>query len=269
MRMPSMYVKAFSLGVQTTLEYRTDFFLSLLGAVFPIVIQYFYWQAVFASSQRSEVFGFSYNQMIAYSILAVLMSRLIGTNFQYEIAKDIKDGGMNKYIVKPMSYLLYRISCFLGEKSIQMSVILAISVVVVVMLHVWLDFPVTVSQVVIFFCVVPLALMLNFFIYYCLSATAFWFTEANGAFRTFVLLANIAGGGLFPLDIYGPVLKGILQMLPFNYVIYFPIQLLCGKLTYSEALLGAGMQIVWIGVFVACSQQLWKRGYRKYIAVGG
>ncbi|WP_063892559.1 ABC transporter permease [Paenibacillus sp. Leaf72] len=269
MRLHSMYLKTFSLGVQNSLEYRTNFFLNLFGAVFPILIQYFYWRAVFTSSGQQIVFGFSYNQMIAYSVLAVLMSKLIGTTFQYEIARDIKDGGLNKYLVKPIGYLSYRIFCFLGEKSVQMLVVLALSVIVMLLLNAWLDFPVNLSHILLFLCVVPSALMLNFFIYYSLSAVAFWFTEANGAFRTFALLANIAGGGLFPLDIYGPVTKAILLTLPFNYVIYFPIRLLSGMLTGPEIAAGAMMQLVWIGVFAALSTLLWRQGLTKYIAVGG
>ncbi len=269
MKLPSKYTKTFSLGVQHSLEYRTNFFLTLFGAVFPILIQFFYWRAVFASSGQEVVFGFSYNQMIAYSILAVLMSKLIGTTFQFEIARDIKDGGLNKYMVKPIGYFAYRIFCFLGEKSVQMLFVLALSMIVMLLLHVWLDFPVGLAQIGLFLCVVPGALMLNFFIYYSLSAVAFWFTEAGGAFRTFALLANIAGGGLFPLDIYGPVTKAILLALPFNYVIYFPIRLLSGTLSGPEIAVGALMQLVWIGVFAALSSLLWRQGLTKYIAVGG
>ncbi|MEI7024446.1 ABC transporter permease [Paenibacillus sp. y28] len=269
MLVPSKYVKSFSLGVQNSMEYRTNFFLSLFSCIFPIIIQCFFWRAVFLSSGKSDVFGYSYNQLIAYSILAVLMSKLVGTGFQFEIARDIKDGGMNKYIVKPIGYFAYRISCFLGEKSVQMSIILSISVLVVFVLNALLAFPVRAEQVILFLCVVPFALLLNFFIYYCLSGVAFWFHEANGAFRTFGLLANIASGGLFPLDIYPPLMQSVLHALPFNYVVYFPINVLCGKLSLLQMLEGIGMQVLWIGVFAALSNLVWRTGFKKYIAVGG
>lgn len=269
MRLPSKYAMTFSLGVQNSLEYRTNFFLTLFGAIFPILIQFFYWRAVFSSSGQEVVFGFTYNQMIAYSILAVLLSKVIGTTFQYEIARDIKDGGLNKYLVKPVGYFGYRVFGFLGEKSVQMVFVFGLALIVLMLLNVWLDFPVSLTHILLFLGVVPGALMLNFFIYYSLSAVAFWFTEAHGAFRTFALLANIASGGLFPLDVFGPVTREILLTLPFNYVIYFPIRLLSGMLTAPEIVTGALMQLVWIGVFAALSTWLWRRGITKYIAVGG
>ncbi|OXM83867.1 ABC transporter permease [Paenibacillus rigui] len=267
--MPSKYVKSFSLGVQKVLEYRTNFFLSLFNCIFPILIQFFFWKAVFASSNRSEVFGYSYNQLIAYSILAILMNKLIGTSFQFEIARDIKDGGLNKYLIKPIGYFAYRICCFLGEKSIEMLAILTLSMVVVWVLHLWLGFTVAGGQVLLFLCVVPLALLLNFFIYYSLSAIAFWFIESNGAFRTFGLLATIASGGLFPLDVYSSGMQKILLLLPFNYVVYFPIQLLSGKLSVEQIGQGLVMQIIWIGVFAILSGMMWNTGMKKYVAVGG
>jgi ABC-2 type transport system permease protein len=269
MIMPSKYVKSFSLGVQKVLEYRTNFFLSLFSCIFPIIIQFFFWRAVFTSSSQSVVFGYSYNQLIAYSILAILMTKLIGTGFQFEIARDIKDGGLNKYLIKPIGYFAYRICCFLGEKLIEMIVIVAISMLVIIVLNIWLGFPVHMEQVLLFFCVVPFALLLNFFIYYSLSAIAFWFIESNGAFRTFGLLATIASGGLFPLDVYGPLLQKILLVLPFNYVVYFPIQLLSGKLSIGQIGQGMVMQVIWIAVFAVLSGILWKTGMKKYVAVGG
>jgi ABC-2 type transport system permease protein len=269
MLMPSKYLKSFSLGVQKVLEYRTNFFLSLFSCIFPIIIQFFFWKAVFASSNQSMVFGYSYNQLIAYSILAILMTKLIGTGFQFEIARDIKDGGLNKYLIKPIGYFAYRICCFLGEKSIEMLAILSISMVVVWVLNLWLGFPVHSQQVLLFFCVVPFSLLLNFFIYYSLSAIAFWFIESNGAFKTFGLLATIASGGLFPLDVYSPGMQKILLMLPFNYVVYFPIQLLSGKLSMEQIGQGLVMQIIWIAVFALLSSILWNTGMKKYVAVGG
>jgi ABC-2 type transport system permease protein len=108
------YLKAFQLGIQSAMEYRADFILSLCSGGFIILIQCFLWTAVFDSSPHPVVYGYTFPQMIAYSIMAGLVAKIVAAGFQWEIVADIKNGGLNKFIVQPMSYFLYRICCFLG-----------------------------------------------------------------------------------------------------------------------------------------------------------
>lgn len=107
-----LYTAVFSMGVQQSMEYRFHFFLGLLGAAFPILVQYFIWTAVYQHSGESALFSYSYHQIILYTILAGLVSKLIATQFEHQIVDDIKNGGLNKYLIKPVSYFGYRLVSF-------------------------------------------------------------------------------------------------------------------------------------------------------------
>ena len=52
---------------------------------------------------------------------------MVATGFEWEIADDIKNGGLNKYVIKPVGYLPYRIACFLGQKSFQAVLMLVLA----------------------------------------------------------------------------------------------------------------------------------------------
>lgn len=76
-------------------------------------------------------------------------------------------------------------------------------------------------------------------------------------------------GGLFPLEVFGETVQKVFNLLPFKYIIYFPINIINGKLDLSMVWYGLILQLFWIFILTLLSAQLWKMGTRKYIAIGG
>lgn len=70
------YVPFIRAGIQSTLSYRTDFFLYRLGDVLTAFVTYFVWQAVFLSSPHPQLGGFTINQMVLYIFLSFLTTEL-------------------------------------------------------------------------------------------------------------------------------------------------------------------------------------------------
>ena len=91
------YTKTFELGFQTALEYRINFLISLISAIYPIIIQSFLWTAIFQNSSQPVVYGYTYRQMIAYTFLAGLVARIVRTGFEYDIMDDVKSGKFSRF----------------------------------------------------------------------------------------------------------------------------------------------------------------------------
>ena len=113
------------------------------------------------------------------------------------------------------------------------------------------------------------ALILNFFIFLCVSTLAFWLTEIWAAFLGMNLAINILSGGIFPLDIFGETALKFFDLLPFKYTIYYPISILNGRISSGEVFQGLIVQCIWIGLLYLLSKALWNKGMKKYVAVGG
>ena len=58
-------------------------------------------------------------------------------------------------------------------------------------------------------------------------------------------------------------------VLPFRYMVGFPVEVLMGQLTAGELVVGFAMQLGWLLVAVGLYQFVWRRGLRRYSAVGG
>lgn len=263
------YLVAFSLGAQSSMEYRWNFLLGLISFVLPLTIQYFMWTGIFNNSQGDVVFGYTYSQMMVYSVQAVLVSKLLAGGVEWEVMDDIKNGGLSKFVIKPISYFKYRITCFLGQKSFNFLIIFTIICIVLLVLDLYIGLDTGINNLLIFIISILLSLFINFLIYFTLAAIAFWINEAWGVFVVLGVVVNIISGGIFPLDIFGDKIINIFKFLPFQYTVFFPVNVLNGKLSGQEIVYGLLIQIAWIGIMFVVTKILWKLGMKKYTAVGG
>jgi ABC-2 type transport system permease protein len=110
------YVSVFNIGLQNTFVYRWNYFLRALFGLIPLAGTVFLWRAVFAERGRG-LNGYDYSAMIYYYLLAILVSNLVTpTEDEWQIAADIREGQINSFLTKPLSYLGYRFSIFLSGR---------------------------------------------------------------------------------------------------------------------------------------------------------
>jgi ABC-2 type transport system permease protein len=65
-----------------------------------------------------------------------------------------------------------------------------------------------------------------------------------------------------------PWAQQVAAYLPFQWAFGFPIELLLGKLTPSQALYGLGMQVFWTLLGLLMVTLLWRAALRRFSAVG-
>jgi ABC-2 type transport system permease protein len=257
------------MGLKNSMEYRANFLISIISVIFPVTIQYFLWTAVFKASSQKVVYGYDYHQMIAYAISSAIIVKFTAGGFEWEIADDVKNGGLSKFIIRPVGYIKYRISSFLGTKSVQALIMLVIMGGIYIAMQEVFDFQLTACRACVFLLALFMALILNFMIIFSISMSAFWINEVWGIFVIFNLLNSVVCGGVFPLDIFGKNILKLFDYLPFKYVIYYPVNILTGRTSIDYAGHIIILQMIWIGVMLLVANFLWKIGMKKYTAAGG
>lgn len=257
------------MGLKNSMEYRANFMLSIISVIFPVTIQYFLWTAVFKASSQNVVYGYDYHQMIAYAISSAIIVKFTAGGFEWDVADDVKNGGLSKFIIRPVGYIRYRISCFLGTKSVQALIMLVIMAVIYTIMIVEFNFQLTVGRACVFLLTLFMSLILNFMIIFSISMLAFWINEVWGIFVIFNLLNAVVCGGVFPLDVFGENMLKFFDFLPFKYVIYYPVNILTGRTDINLAGHIILLQLFWIGVMLFIVNILWRIGMKKYTAVGG
>ena len=263
------YYKAFELGFQFALEYRINFLISLISAVYPILIQSFLWTAIFQSSAQPLVYGFTFRQMIAYTFMAGLVARLVRTGFEYEIMDDVKTGKYSRFLVQPLGYFPYRVCSYFGQKLPGQVMILGILALVLVLLATLWGVSFEFVRILAFLAAIVLATALNFLIFYCISAMAFWIVDVGFLFEGIRIVTVLLSGGIFPLEVFGARFIQVSNWLPFKYTVNYPINVLNGMVSPAGILQGTLIQCLWIAICLGLANLLWRVGSRRYVAVGG
>src|SRR5438309_9939666 len=112
----STYGTVFNLGLQNTFVYRWNYFLRALFGLIPLAGTIFLWRAVFQQPEN-RLNNYDYRSLIWYYLLTILVSNLVTpTEDEWQIASDIREGQINSFLTKPLSYLGYRFSIFLSGR---------------------------------------------------------------------------------------------------------------------------------------------------------
>ena len=264
----SSYRCVFMMGVEQALEYRVSFFLSMLSAVFPIIIQTTMWNYLYGHSDAAAIFGYQHGEILLYTLLATIVSQTVGTGFEGEMNSDIKMGGLNRYLIRPIGYKGYQFFRFLGQKVPGMMVVAPV-MAVIIGLAFWQGMPVSAGRILMFLVSMELALLLNFSIFYCIGLLGFWLTDVDKLFGTISIVLTVVSGGVFPLDIFGGMVETLVNLLPFGYTVQFPVNIINGRFGWGRIGTGVAFQIGWIFFFVCLGDIMWRHGVKRYAAVGG
>lgn len=263
------YKASFLMGLQRSLEYRFEFLVGIFGTLFPVLIQVFLWSAIYGGTGQDTMYGYDFAQMLAYVAIAGAVGKFVVTGVEETVNADIHTGGLSAFIVKPVSYIPFRFFFAVGQKFASTVTMLAFTAVSVAVLMFSVGFELRLYAVCLFVPALCLAMLVNFFIFFIVSISAFWLTEVGRFFHALQIAVMVASGGVFPITVFGGTYAAVSRFLPFSYTSYFPISVMTGALTIAEVLAGMCVQIVWIAVLAAASGVLWRIGLKRYVAVGG
>lgn len=262
------YFRIFLFYCQNAFEYRSlsvVWFLSSLAV--PLLMLVFWLGAT--KAQGSSVFGWNYSDFATYYLFVALANSLFVAHIEDSVAtEDINKGELARYILKPFPYFSFNL---LGESPWRLiqGVFAVISILIIAffapgIVHMTSSpLLLTLAILTAFF-----AFLMSFAFKMCIGLLAFWFTEIGGIIQLNEIIFSICAGVVIPLVFLPESLKLALNILPFSYIVYYPILAFLGKLTLMQELQVILVQLIWMAVFVGLYKILWRAGRRKFTTVG-
>lgn len=262
-----IYKKTIINTIQECQVYRLNHFLSFLCVALPLIGVLLLWNTIY--SQTENIGGYTSTMMITYFILAIWVGEITAPCLWGDISQDIKDGKLSQYLSMPLSYHWYNFSVYLGAKIPYSIVGMLITCMVIVFTKDKFFFQLNAIYLTLFFVVIVLAFFLGYQITYLLSLVAFWLEDASGPFQITSVATTILMGSLVPLDLLPDSISYISKFLPFQYLLYFPVKIYLGKVSNNSIISGIFCLLLWIVVFFFLNKLIWKKGIKRYSAVGG
>lgn len=263
------YLSVFKLGLQNTFVYRWNYFLRALFGLIPLAGTVFLWRAIF-KERGGGMQGYDYGSMIYYYLLMILVSNLVTpTEDEWQIASDIREGQINSFLTKPLSYLAYRFSIFLSGRLVYTLVTIVPIALIFFYFRSFIRLPESALAYVCSFASLLMAAMIQFFITYSIAMMAFWILEISTIVFIVYSFEYFLGGQMFPVDIMPPSVQAAMKWLPFYYELFCPIAIFMERLKGPEMLQALAIQTGWLLATWATAHLMWKRGLGHYQAVGG
>ncbi len=263
------YWKLFDIGLQNTFVYRWNFLLRTVFGIVPLVGMIFIWRAVFDASGK-PIAGYDYSSMIYYFMVTVFLDNLITpTEDEWQIAAEIREGKISAYLIKPMSYLLYRITAYLSYRLLYIAVVFLPIVVLGIVFREHIHLPQHTSTWFLLALSTVMAAFIQFFIAYATAMLSFWILEISTIVFILYSFEYFLSGHVFPLDIMPAWMQGFIKWSPFAYELYFPAQIAMERVQGAMLWEGLAIQAGWMLLAWFLSQLLWKRGIHRYQAFGG
>jgi len=263
------YWHVINIGIQNTLVYRVNFLFRALFGLIPLFATISLWRTIYGDSGR-EVAGYTLAQMTSYYLVVTLVDMLTAVaEDDWQIAADIKDGNISQFLLKPIDYLTYRLCLFWSGRVVYTSVAVVPVALFILAQRSYFVLPPNWATFGWFMVSIVLTGLLQFFISYTMALLAFWVLEVSTFIFIVFAFEYIAGGHLFPLDILPAPLSQVLAFTPFPYQLFFPVNIYLGRATGASLYQGLIIQALWVVAAYGLARLMWRRGIRKYSAVGG
>ena len=267
---PRLFRHIVSVEARTSMSYRVDFWInSVVGFLAHFGLMYFLWSAMFAESGEARIGGFDLPTMLFYFVAVILFGKLVrGSEFSGGISTDIYEGGLNRYLVFPTSYFLFKYAQNLGA--------LLPAFVQLGLFGVWflfvLDLPpdvgLTPLTVLMGLLSVAVANLLYFVMLFPLQCVAFWADNVWSLSVALRFVTGILGGFMLPLSVFPDWSREALAWLPFRYLFDFPVNVTLGRIPAGEWALGLLLALAWAGVIGLVGRSVWRRGELQYSGIG-
>jgi ABC-2 type transport system permease protein len=274
---PSPYRKYWTIlmtRAQEDMSYRANYIFGALFRFLPLVTTIFLWYAIYQARQAggspASIAGMSFEDMVAYYALMYIARGFSSMpSASRDISVDIKDGLLNRYLVRPMSYLWYQVMYRMAHKLVFWYVALfTFPPIFFLMRHFFSHSP-SLGEWGAFVISLFIAFWIGMLFCFLVGTLAFWFQEISTFLFVIMTIEFFLSGHLIPLNLLPAFLQGFLSLSPFSYEGYWPCMILLGKVPAEQLPRLLGIGFLWIGILYGLCLWMWRLGLKRYSAVGG
>ena len=253
-----------------SLHYRLGTFVTLFANLIYLVLVYYLWKAIYASSGVDVVNGMTFTDTMIYLILATSLFNFLEMFVVWDMSRSIQSGKIILDLLKPLKFRTYTFWSYSGSHVVSF-IMTFIPTFIIVMIITKGAIPMGLNLV--YFLISTLfALIVNFNIE-MIVATICLYTEStwgiNIVKETIVLLLS---GASIPIAFFPDKLKTVVEYMPFRGVYDIPLTILLQKngSDTMEGLLPMFLfQLIWIVILTAAGTLFWNYSVKKITVNGG
>ncbi len=252
-------------AIMANIQYRASGMIWMIGSVLEPLIYLVVWSTV-AASKGGDVGGYTASEFAAYYIILMLVNHLTFSWVMQVFQFRIQYGALSHELLRPVHPIHFDIADNIAFKIVQMTVMLPALIFLT-----WYfepEFNVTSSNLLLAIPVIVLAFIVRFLLEWTLALAAFWTTRIVAINNAYFAVLMFLSGRIAPIALLPLWLQSLAELLPFYYVVAFPVEIMTGRLDTDQVISGVAMLTLWLGAALLLIRFAWGRAVRNYSAVG-
>jgi ABC-2 type transport system permease protein len=247
-------------------QYRANLLMYLLYFLVSPILYLAVWTSI--ANVRGEVGGFTANDFITYYMVLLICDQITSNVVIHTFGYKIQDGSLSGELIKPIHPMLTNgMINNIAFKALSMIGLIPIWIVLFFIFQP--DFSgVTFVNVLLSIPNMALAFFIGYLLSSTITALAFWTTRVYSIHEFYFALILLFSGQFVPLPLMPKLVQDIAQFLPFQLFIYYPVQLILGKLSAEQIMQGYALAGVWLVISWALFNWVWREGVKRFSAVG-
>jgi ABC-2 type transport system permease protein len=264
--MASLYATLMRTSVLTQFQYRAANYFYMIGMIAEPVIYLVVWSSI-AESNGGSVEGYTPETFAAYYIVWTLVRNMNIVFTPYGWEERVREGQLAGQLVQPIHPIHHDLGSFAGWKVVVIVLWLPLAGALALAFRPALD-P-TAAQWATFAVAIWGAYLIRSLLLWVLGMVTFWTTRVAALYEAYFVAELLLSGRLVPMALLPDWAQHLADFLPFQWTFAFPITALVGPIDNDELVLGLLAQLFWIAVGIVLLRIVWRRGVRRFSAVGG
>jgi ABC-2 type transport system permease protein len=263
------YLQVFKISFQQEFAYRINFVMWRVRNIFQIFLVFFLWDSVFSNPTR-EIFGYNKEKILTYVFGLLIVRAFVLSSRAQDVAGEISRGEIINYFLKPVDYFKYWLTRDLSSKVLNICFATFEAGILYMILKPPFFIQTNFVSLLAFLISIVIAILIFFYLLFLVDSITFWVPEAGwGAqFLVTVVAVEYLSGAIFPIDILPESFQNFLNLTPFPYMIYFPLQVYLGHIAGATLIRGILVAAIWLIILMVLFRYVWKKGITAYQAYG-
>ena len=246
------------------LQHRGFFYLVAFSWMIPLLVYLLVWAA---AAEEGMAGGLGRGELVGYYVLLILVNQVTFSTNNWTVGDGIRYGRLSFLLVRPLSPFYDALASEVAVKVVFMTFAVPLAGLLALVLRPSL--PLDAGQVLACLPALVLAWALRFLWGYWLALLSFGASRADALLSLQESLVFLLGGQVAPIALLPEGMQRLAAILPFRYMLSFPVEILAGQVEGSAVWTGLAVQGAWLLLALALCLALWRAGLRRYSAVGG
>jgi ABC-2 type transport system permease protein len=211
--------------------------------------------------------GFTRGGFVAYYLVLILVNQITYAQVNWTVGDLIRYGQINHILLRPMAPVYDALASEVAGKVVYLLFDIPILAVLAIILKP--EMTVTWEKAGLFLAALILAWFLRFLWGYWIALLAFWSARADALLTLQDSLIFLLAGQVAPIALLPGILQSAAGVLPFRYMVAFPVEILTETLSPAQIAAGFVVQLSWLTVAAILTIAIWRRGIQRYAGFGG